>query len=285
MYRAIIDRVRGRKARKMVQTGNAHLARGEREQALAFAETAIEEYERISDAYSLLSTVLMLGDDYLTILKKVHETLQPESYVEIGVDKGRSMKLIQPETQAVGIDPSPQIEPGNETSARIFKMFSDDFFESHNVLKELGTTRISMAFVDGSHIFEQTLRDIINIEKYSDDQTLMILHDCVPPGRIVAERKRITGFWCGDVWKLVDCLREYRPDLTINVIAARPSGLVFITGLDPSSTVLQDKYAEIEKKYIPRELGYHCLSGEIISGCLPSQWERVVECLPTYSAH
>jgi hypothetical protein len=53
------------------------------------------------------------------------------------------------------------------------------------------------------------------------------------------------GWWTGDVWRTLWALRQYRPDLDITVLDAGPTGLVLITGLDPASTLLAEREAEI----------------------------------------
>ena len=43
-------------------------------------------------------------------------------------------------------------------------------------------------------------------------------------------------------------LKRYRPDLDIFTIAAAPTGLTVVTGLDPSSRVLGEAYDEATRR-------------------------------------
>jgi hypothetical protein len=52
-------------------------------------------------------------------------------------------------------------------------------------------------------------------------------------------------WWTGDVWKIFAVFRRYRPDLTVEVFDAPPTGLVVIRGIDPSSPVLADHQKQI----------------------------------------
>jgi hypothetical protein len=71
----------------------------------------------------------------------------------------------------------------------------------------------------------------------------------VPLDDVTQRRERQTQFWTGDVWKVVLCLKHYRPDLDIFTVAAAPSGLTLVAGLDPSSRVLRDVYREAVARF------------------------------------
>jgi hypothetical protein len=81
------------------------------------------------------------------------------------------------------------------------------------------------------------------------------MHDCVPTDVYIAERqsdyerrKALSpnpGRWAGDLWKVLPVLKRFRPDLTVYVLDALPTGLVLVTGLSPTSTVLDDAYFSI----------------------------------------
>ena len=109
---------------------------------------------------------------------------------------------------------------------------------------------MDLAFIDGLHLFEQALKDFINIEKYSHPNTVVLIHDCIPINDLTASRNRVTSFWSGDPWKVIPCLLKYRPDLHIAVIPTYPTGLGIITGLDPQSTLLADQYDKVIDDYI-----------------------------------
>jgi hypothetical protein len=68
------------------------------------------------------------------------------------------------------------------------------------------------------------------------------------------EASRHPDFWAGDVWKLVPILRQYRPDLKILLTDAAPTGLVFVTNLDPSNDVLERNYFEIMETFMDLDL-------------------------------
>lgn len=274
------------RAKLWVMRGRRYLNGGAPEKALACCKRSLSIYTDLGRAYDLLFEMNMPGDDYLAVLSRIHDYLMPESYVEIGVAAGRSLSLVKPETRAVGIDPNPRIDSSVKTHAKIFKSTSDDFFQSHNLLDELDASRLALAFIDGLHYFEQALKDFINVERYTDDKTVVLIHDCLPITQHSAARERCTSCWCGDVWKIIPCLMKYRPDLTIHVIPAHPSGIGIVTGLNPGSTLLAEKFNRILAEYQGYDLGYECLDTGIhpskkrIPCLIPNDWQHIRQTLP-----
>jgi hypothetical protein len=195
------------------------------------------------------------GDDYYGWLNYFHETVKPAAYVEIGLGHGRSLALAGRNTKAIGIDPYQgfweklhYVSP--HSPATLFPLTSDDFFKQHDLRQEIGKETFDLAFIDGLHLFEQVLKDFINLERFARKDSILLIHDCLPVDAIVAERERCTGFWTGDVWRIIPCLKTFRPDLTIMTIPTFPSGLGVVSNLDPTSTVLSDNYDEILAYYL-----------------------------------
>src|SRR5450432_2346085 len=79
-------------------------------------------------AHILWASASLPGDFYLTFLDRIHRHLQPRTYVEIGVETGRSLALAQPGTTGIGIDPKPQLTHRLPASTRVFAKTSDAFF-------------------------------------------------------------------------------------------------------------------------------------------------------------
>src|SRR5207302_7266429 len=100
------------------------------------------------------------------------------------------------------------------------------------------------------HWYEVLLRDFINTEKHCHANSVIALHDCLPfigemtgrfpnpQDRLRPEYKRL---WAGDVWKTLVLIKSNRPDLKIMSLDCAPTGLVLITGLDPSSALLSER--------------------------------------------
>jgi len=215
-------------------------------------------YDRLLNAYRNLKTFPpgtpeeehLSGDlDKYELLKHFHQRLSPDFYLEIGIQTGKSLALA--ECPAIGIDPMPQIKYSLRETAKIEEATSDKFF-SNTAKGSIASP--DLAFIDGMHLFEFTLRDFINVEKNAKRSTLIVIDDIFPGHPAQAERHRRTRAWTGDVWKLLLILQEYRPDLYLRTLDAYPTGLLIVTGLNPEDMTLIESYDEIVKKYSDKNI-------------------------------
>lgn len=162
-----------------------------------------------------------------------------------------------------------------KTETHIFCEMSDEFFAKDRLRSLLGGRPLSLAFVDGAHVFAQSLRDFINIEARCGPRSVVLLHDTVPFDEVTQRAKRRRKFYTGDVWKTVLCLKHYRPDLDIFTIATPWSGLTVITGLDPDSRVLPESYDDAIAQFA--ELPYSAIADrpDTALNIVPNDWRKV----------
>ncbi|WP_053424594.1 class I SAM-dependent methyltransferase [Rheinheimera sp. KL1] len=219
-------------------------------------ETPEYVYHRMSHCYAVNSMGFggtpeqnqLWGDCYKhDVLAYFHAHLQPDFYFEIGVDEGQS--LVRARGKALGVDARPtlNLKVDLPDTAKILGMSSDAFFKKCAVAEFSQSP--DLAFIDGMHLFEFALRDFINFERFAAPNTLVVIDDIFPCHPIQAERRRVTGTWAGDVWKLLPILRKYRPDLLLMPLKSYTTGLLLIAGLDPNNTALSDNYADIMADY------------------------------------
>src|SRR5205823_2040722 len=138
---------------------------GDRLSAVDSSRAALKLDSNCLHAHALLAHIALDGEDYQTLLRRTHELLRPRSYLEIGVETGETIRLVNPETIAIGIDPAPQVQERLPPNVRVFQATSDEFFARHDVAQEFGGRPIDLAFIDGMHLFEFVLRDFINVER------------------------------------------------------------------------------------------------------------------------
>lgn len=181
------------------------------------------------------------------LLEFIHTHLQPEFYFEIGVDEGLS--LARAKGRALGVDARPELNLAVDLPAQadVLGISSDAFYRDKAAASF--TTPPDLAFIDGMHLFEFALRDFMNLERFAAPYALVGIDDIYPCHPTQAERRRRSGAWTGDVWKLVPILQKYRPDLTLITLPCSTTGMLLIAGLDASNSQLQDHYAEIINHY------------------------------------
>lgn len=197
------------------------------------------------------------GQDYFKLLKAMHTTLKPSLYLEVGSRTGNSLALT--DCDFIAIDPVFNLKrltvfPAGR--AHFFQMPSDDFFAT-DFLKR-SEMQPDFCFLDGMHHYEFLLRDYMNAEAAAAPGASIALHDCCPFNAVMTERtwvRRRTREWTGDVWKVLAILLAYRPDLSVKVYDAAPTGLVVIENADPSNKVLQDKYDDLIAEFDGVEIG------------------------------
>jgi Methyltransferase domain len=182
------------------------------------------------------------AQDYRETLRFIHERFAPDVYLEIGVRHGLSLALSNARV-VVGVDPIPELRTELGDHVRIVSATSDEFFanESAKILHEL----VDLAFIDGMHHFEFALRDFMNVERHATAASIVIFDDVFPNHPLQAQRERQSGVWTGDVWKIVPCLRQYRPDLGLLLLDTSPTGLLIVTNLNPTSSALGENYEAI----------------------------------------
>jgi hypothetical protein len=75
--------------------------------------------------------------------------------------------------------------------------------------------------------------------------------------QMLRPRSAHPDWWAGDVWKTLAILLKFRPDLRIVVFNASPTGLIALTRVDPSSTLLADQYYSLVDQYKDQTLTDH----------------------------
>ncbi|CAL9360343.1 class I SAM-dependent methyltransferase [Streptomyces iakyrus] len=200
-------------------------------------------------------------------LRELHKVSANRNYLEIGVNDGRSLTLSR--VPSIAIDPAFKVVSELRCDVHLVKATSDDFFARDNPLQHLKggrhplrnlrrgrspigywrKTTLDLSFIDGMHLFEFALRDFMNVEKYSDWGSVIVLDDMLPRSIDEAARDRHTNAWTGDVYKITEVLARYRPDLVTVQVDTAPTGQLVVFGADPDNRVLHDKYDEIMAEY------------------------------------
>ena len=227
------------------------MAKGNAPQAEAGLRRLLSRESNLPAAHLALAKLRWPGPDYRHWLAWLHGQLAPKTYVEIGVESGKSLALAQAGTEVIAIDPAPLGDPllACAASAQLFQQTSAAFFADVPACSGLAAKGFDLAFIDGDHRFESVLDDFIALERYANPGAVILLHDTLPLTESTSGGARHTGFYSGDAWKVVPCLRALRPDLRLTTLPTAPTGLTLITGLDRSSRLLETRRALIHAAY------------------------------------
>ena len=104
------------------------------------------------------------------VLNYLVRTRGYRDYLEIGVNKGRCMRRVHCENRT-GVDPEPKVEPTGWTRHR---ETSDEFFARNR-------DSFDLVFVDGMHLAQNVLADILNGLAVLREGGMVLAHDCSPP--------------------------------------------------------------------------------------------------------
>jgi hypothetical protein len=186
------------------------------------------------------------------LLKNLHRLLQPRTYLEIGVRKGKSLTLSR--TRTIAIDPFFEIDREVLCDLHLVRTTSDEFFARRHPLAHFDEPTIDLAFIDGMHLAEYAFRDVINVERYCQPGSVIVIDDMLPRSVEEAGRTRrgaaANGAWAGDVYKMIDAFRTLRPELVCLEVSTRPTGTVVLMNPDPSATGLVDAYDRLVAEWV-----------------------------------
>lgn len=262
-------------ARLHLARGKVYAILGQNEDAESSFRAAIQLDDDLVEAYLAITTLRMPGKSYFGLLERLHASVVPKTYLEIGVATGLSIALARPPTRAIGVDPSPSIKCPFSTETHIFCETSDDFFAQQKLPALLDGDPLPLAFIDGLHEFSQSLKDFLNVEKFCARESIILLHDTLPFDELTQRPERQRRFYTGNVWKTVLCLKLFRPDLEIFTIPAKPSGLTIITNLDPTSKTLAENFDEAIARFA--DAPYHELEADpgASLNLVPNDWDLI----------
>src|SRR5207248_918510 len=89
------------------------------------------------------------------------------------------------------------------------------------------------------------------------------------------QRERDSIFWSGDVWKLIVLLKKYRPDLSLHVVAAPPTGVCLVRKLDPASRFLAENYERLSAEFMALDYSYLEKDRAAKLNLFPNDWSKI----------
>ena len=198
------------------------------------------------------------GINYLQFIGKLHSVFKPKSYFEIGTAKGKSLQLAQ--CDAVAVDPQFQFDAGCAGTRRrtiLIQQTSDEFFRDDS-LRNYFRSGVDFAFLDGMHLFEFLLRDLMHVSRFLRPNSIVVMHDCLPLTEHMALREQkksdstepMANWWTGDVWKIIYVVKKYMPKVAMTCFDCPPTGLIALTNAKGVGAELEDRYFEIVAEFM-----------------------------------
>ena len=144
----------------------------------------------------------------LDLIKYVIEKNKYKNYLEIGCNLDDVFNQIT--IEKTGVDP---VSGGN------FRGTSDEFFLQNS-------KNYDCIFIDGLHVYQQVIKDILNSIKILNNNGVIILHDCLPKSIGHQRVPRTRYNWNGDVWKAVVEARTWKDFETFTILADQGLGII-----------------------------------------------------------
>ncbi len=182
------------------------------------------------------------------LLTELHRRLRPRSYFEIGVRTGKSMELSR--VPSIGVDPFYEITRELHCDLHLVRTTSDEFFARAHPFAHFEEGVFDLAFIDGMHLAEFALRDLINTERHSHPGSVIVIDDVLPRNVREASREHVSGAWAGDVFKMIDVLRARRPDLVLLEVDTAPTGTLVVLLPDAQDRALAQAYDEVVGDFV-----------------------------------
>lgn len=171
------------------------------------------------------------------VIQQLINLTSTQYYLEIGVNRGACFLNIKA-PHKTAVDPNFIIslfkklkylfKNFKNINNHYFEVTSDDFFQEQK--QWLQTYSPKVVFIDGLHTYEQSLKDVLNVLEATNDNAMIVMHDCNPlteaaayPAKSIfqAQEDKPAGWdgtWNGDVWKTMVYLRSMRKDLNSFVL-------------------------------------------------------------------
>jgi len=173
------------------------------------------------------------------VINKILKYNKGKSYLEIGVRRGETIAQIEASNR-IGVDPNLQLDriailksKGNLDGVEFLEIPSDRFFQEN-------TRTFDVIFIDGLHLYEQAIKDILNALNVLNEGGYIVVHDCNPMTEKAADRKQAKGIWSGDVWKSIYDIKINYPEIDY-----------FVLNKDYGLGILSKKNGN-ENNYVPK---------------------------------
>jgi len=195
------------------------------------------------------------------IVQSMLDLFEAPSYLEIGVDHGLTFNSVVAQHK-YAVDPDfkfgTHVMEIAGRSVLHFALTSDAYFAGPCASRVL-----DVAFIDGLHTFEQTLRDLLNVQAHLQRHGVIVIDDVNPSSfhaslPDVGEAFRVRDYqaryhpemannldWMGDVYKLVFFIQTFMQSWTYATVDETRGQLVMWPAVRPVPAVGGRSFAQV----------------------------------------
>lgn len=171
------------------------------------------------------------------VLQPLLDLFEAPRYLEIGVHSGETFFPLRAERK-VAVDPAFRFDTRAaervDPSAEFHPVPSDAYFRGLRP----DASPFDVAFIDGLHTFEQTLRDLLNVLGHVRRDSVVVIDDVLPSGyfaslpdqrlfeRLHAAVPGTPAAWMGDVYRLAPFIAAFLPNWSYATVAENHGQLV-----------------------------------------------------------
>lgn len=222
-------------------------------------------------------------------VNRIAEHVDATSYLEIGVDKGKTFNNLKFPRQ-IAVDPhfGFNVEEFQRDGVEFVETTSDEFFINRD-----RSLRFDICFLDGLHTFQQCFRDFCNTLTCAHPRTVWLIDDVLPSDVYsalpVASEARgfrrkaggISNAWHGDVFKLLFMIHDFFPTLSYVTLSngGNPQAMIwqtprsiFIPALGTVEAIERLDYFEMMKREVVLNLMTEAQAFEYFFASMPGKF-------------
>ena len=193
------------------------------------------------------------------VIQQVLDLFDQPSYLEIGVDHGQTFGALSA-AHKTAVDPDFKfIPPDNTATIEFCRATSDEYFA-----KFCPTGRyFDVVYIDGLHIFEQVLRDLLNAALRLAPGGVIIIDDILPASyqsamplineafqvrdRLALDHPslRNDNTWMGDVYKLAFFIETFMQQLSYATVQENHGQLIVWSSVRPVPALIPRSMRDI----------------------------------------
>ena len=217
---------------------------------------------------------------------RINELLQKRfsgqvvSYLEIGLSEGNTFQGVKAQRRT-GVDPNPNFKfVRKPQDCKVIKSTSSEFFSSNE-------EKFDFIFIDGSHVFEDVLRDILDAISILSPGGLILVDDVIPCDSYSAmpdlkfalqskfvETGSLNPAWHGDCFKAIFLLRKSFAEFPLQTLIPNFQSLIYWTPtLEERAKLIESDLHSLIRNYTDIDFSTFFADHVLLQNIFNFKWE------------